>query len=236
MHSEPGFGQKTLEYLERTNLFIVPLDNERHWYRYHHLFAELLRQRLGKPQDFAEFHLRASQWYAENGDQGAAFHHAITAGDFVRAAELAELSWHGMDGIFQSAAWVGWVKQLPEDVTRVRPLLNTQMGFSFMDVGDAEASEYRLREAERLLNGPSDEMVVVDESQLQPLPAMIAMARAYNAQAQGNYSNQRNMPNWHSNSSRKMTYSGVPRLRSHWKPPIGQVVIWNPPSLLCVIG
>jgi len=66
-------GQETLEYLERANLFIVPLDSERRWYRYHHLFGDLLRQRLGKPKEFAEFHLRASQWHEENGDLGARF-------------------------------------------------------------------------------------------------------------------------------------------------------------------
>jgi LuxR family maltose regulon positive regulatory protein len=79
-------GQETLEYLDRANLFIVPLDNERRWYRYHHLFGDLLRQRLGKPADLAEYHIRASQWHEENGDLGAAFHHAIAAGDFNRAA------------------------------------------------------------------------------------------------------------------------------------------------------
>jgi LuxR family transcriptional regulator, maltose regulon positive regulatory protein len=105
---------ETLEYLERANLFIVPLDNERRWYRYHHLFGDLLRQRLGKPKEFAEFHLRASQWHEENGDLGAAFHHAIAAGDFVRAAGLAEAAWQGMNESFQSAAWLGWVKKLPD--------------------------------------------------------------------------------------------------------------------------
>ena len=114
-------GQETLEYLERANLFIVPLDDERRWYRYHHLFGDLLRQRLGKPREFAEFNLRASRWHEENGDLGAAFHHAIAAGDFVRAARLAEAAWQGMDESFQTAAWLGWVKKLPEEVIRVRP-------------------------------------------------------------------------------------------------------------------
>jgi LuxR family maltose regulon positive regulatory protein len=89
--------QETLEYLERTNLFIVPLDSERRWYRYHHLFGDLLRQRLGKPKEFAEFNLRASRWHEENGDLGAAFHYAIVAGDYGRAAGLAEAAWQGME-------------------------------------------------------------------------------------------------------------------------------------------
>lgn len=175
-------GQETLEYLEHTNLFIVPLDDERRWYRYHHLFAELLRQRLGKPKEFAEFHLRASQWHEENGDLGAAFHHAIAAGDFVRATGLAEAAWQGMEENFQTAAWLSWVKKLPEEVIRVRPVLCTLLGWAFANAGEPEASELRLQDAERCLDG-SD---VANEAQLKHLPAMIALARAYNAQVQGN--------------------------------------------------
>jgi LuxR family maltose regulon positive regulatory protein len=177
-----------LEYLERANLFIVPLDNERRWYRYHHLFGDILRQRLGQRLslgEIAEYHLRASLWYEKNEDEAEAFHHAIAAGDFVRAAGLAELAWQGMDDRFQTAAWLGWVKKLPDDEVRVRPVLSTQMGWAFMDAGEPEASESRLRDAELCLNGSSDGMVVVDKAQLKPLPAMIAMARAYNAQVQG---------------------------------------------------
>jgi LuxR family transcriptional regulator, maltose regulon positive regulatory protein len=174
-------GQETLEYLEHANLFIVPLDNERRWYRYHHLFGDLLRQRLGKPKEFAEFHQRASHWHEENGDLGAAFHHAIAAGDFVRAAGLAEAAWQGMAESFQSAAWLGWVKKLPEEVICLRPLLCALLGRAFADVGEPEASELRLQDAERCLDG-SD---MANETQLGPLPAMIALTRAYNAQVQG---------------------------------------------------
>ena len=180
--SPSASGQETLEYLEHANLFIVPLDDERRWYRYHHLFAELLRQRLGKPKEFAEFNLRASQWHEENCDLGAAFHYAIAAGDFVRAAGLAEAAWQGMNESFQMAAWLGWVKKLPEEVIRVRPVLCTLFGRAFTDAGEPEASELRLQDAERCLDG-SD---VANDAQLKPLPAMIALARAYNAQVQGN--------------------------------------------------
>jgi LuxR family maltose regulon positive regulatory protein len=186
-----GSGQETLEYLERANLFIVPQDNERRWYRYHHLFGDLLRQRLGQrlsPGEIAEYHLRASQWYEKNGDEAEAFQHAFAAGDFGRAAGLAELAWQGMDNRFQTAAWLGWVKRLPENEVRIRPVLGTQMAQSFTDAGEPEASEACLQHAERCLNGSSGEMIVADEAQLGPLPAVIAMTRAYNAQVQGNLS------------------------------------------------
>ena len=93
-------GQATLEYLERANLFIVPLDNERRWYRYHHLFADLLRQRLHQSgtshysgcsrEAVAELHIRASQWYEDNGLEIEAFQHAAAANDVERAERLIE--------------------------------------------------------------------------------------------------------------------------------------------------
>ena len=226
-------GQETLEYLEHANLFIVPLDNERRWYRYHHLFGDLLRQRLGKPKEFAEFNLRASQWHEENGDLGAAFHHAIAAGDFVRAAGLAEAAWQGMDESFQTAAWLGWVKKLPEEVIRVRPVLCTQLGRAFADAGKPEASELRLQDAERCLDG-SD---LANEAQLKPLPAMIALARAYNAQVQGDLAATVKYA--------ELALQIIPeddlvrRARwpsSHWRSPTGPAATWSRPSGRLVIG
>jgi len=182
-------GQATLEYLERANLFIVPLDNERRWYRYHHLFADLLRQRLGqslKAEAIAAYHLRASVWHAQNGQPAEAFHHALAAGDLARAAGLAEGAWQAMDDSFQSGAWLAWVKKLPGDVFRTRPVLSTQTAMAFMDAGEPENSEAYLREAERGLAAAAGELSAAEAASLKPLPAMIAMTRAYNAQVQGN--------------------------------------------------
>ncbi len=82
-------GQEILEHLEHANLFIVPLDNERCWYRYHHLFAELLRNRLARayPDQTADLHRRASDWYAHNDFPYEAITHALTVQDWTRAAE-----------------------------------------------------------------------------------------------------------------------------------------------------
>jgi LuxR family maltose regulon positive regulatory protein len=185
----PGSGQATLEYLERANLFIVPLDNDRRWYRYHRLFADLLRQRLPQTaSNIAEYHLRASQWHEENGYMVESFHHAIAAKDFARAADVAERAWQSMDGTFQSAAWLRWVKQLPDEVIDIRPVLCTQIGTALMDAGEPEASERYLREAERLLELSPEEMIVVEQALFASLPAMIALDRAYNAQVKGDLS------------------------------------------------
>jgi len=184
-------GQETLEYLERTNLFIIPLDNERHWYRYHHLFGSLLRQRLRQSltsEEIAKYHIRASNWFENNADPSQAFHHAVTAGDFSRAAMLTEMYWLRMNESFQNAAWLGWVNQLSEELIRSRPVLCTQMAWSFMNDGDVNASESRLMDAEHSLDGPPEKIVFVEDAQFRSLRARIAFARAFNAQALGNVS------------------------------------------------
>ena len=183
-HSPFAHSHAILEYLERANLFIVPLDNDRQWYRYHRLFADLLRQRLQQSTaDVADYHLRASHWYQANGYPAEAFQHAVAARDFDRAAELAEQAWPSMEDTFQTTAWLGWIKQLPADVMRVRPVLCTQAGWSFSNAGEPEASERHLQNAERALAGAADRAEFRPE--FRPLPGSIALARAYNAQVQG---------------------------------------------------
>jgi LuxR family maltose regulon positive regulatory protein len=205
LHLDPSAsGQETLEYIEQANLFLVPLDNERRWYRYHHLFADLLRQRLHQSiassttdegQSVAELHSRASVWYEHNGSPADAIRHALAAEDFERAAGLIELAWPAMDSSFQSATWLGWVKTLPDELVRARPVLSVGYAWAFLNGGELEAGEAQLRDVEQWLNAMADmseqpeapvaEMVVVDEEQFRSLPASIATARAYHAQALG---------------------------------------------------
>ena len=183
LHDSSGPGQKTLEHLERANLFIIPLDSERHWYRYHHLFADLLRQRLGKnlsPGEITELHIRASEWYEQNGLMLEAFQHALLAGEFVRAARLAEDVWQDMERSFQTAAWLGWVKKLPNEVVNSRPRLCVLLGRAYSDAGEVDLSETYLQNAERALADALER----DES--KSLPVTIALIRANNAQIQGN--------------------------------------------------
>jgi LuxR family maltose regulon positive regulatory protein len=86
-------GQESLEYLERANLFIVPLDNERHWYRYHHLFADVLRMHLKakQPDQASALQRRASEWYEHNGMHSDAIRHALAAED-LSSGDLVELA------------------------------------------------------------------------------------------------------------------------------------------------
>ena len=161
-------GQQTLEYLERANLFIVPLDDERRWYRYHHLFAELLRQRLHQSTtsstrdagwDVAELHLRASTWYEDNGLEIEAFRHAAAADDIERAARLAE--GEGTPLIFRGAAApvLDWLESLPTTAMDATPSLWVMYATSLFFDGQIAAVEPKLQAAEAALRGfePDDE-------------------------------------------------------------------------------
>ena len=176
-----------LETLERGNLFIVPLDDQRKWYRYHHLFSEvLLAHALEEQPDQIPFlHKRASIWYEQNSLPAEAIRHALAGRDFERAAWLIEKTYPAMDTSFQSIAWLGWVRKLPEEVVRTRPVLSLDYAQALADSGEFEASKPWLQNAEQRLEGPAEGMVVADEAQFRTLPAIIALAHSAHAQAQG---------------------------------------------------
>ena len=150
-------GQETLEYMERANLFIIPLDNERRWYRYQHLFADLLRQRLQQRALFSsgasgieldELHRRASQWYEDNAFELDAFHHAAAANDIDRAERLIEGK--GMPLHYRGAITpvIHWLETLPKEVLDARPSLWVTYASATMLSGDPLAVEEKLLAAE----------------------------------------------------------------------------------------
>jgi len=183
-------GKGLLEALERGNLFVIPLDDTRQWYRYHHLFAGVLHSRLMEEQGerVHTLHLQASKWYKQNGLSADAIRHALAADDFEWAADLIELVWPETNRYIQSAPWLGWVKALPDELVNVRPVLNINYACALMDIGEMEAGEARLLQVEKLLETTeeisetpeeSNRMVIVDKEQYRLLPATIASARAY---------------------------------------------------------
>ena len=112
-----GGGKAMLEALDRGNLFLVPLDDRRRWYRYHHLFADVLQARLldEQPGQVPDLHRRASAWYEQNGEPSEAIGHALAAGDFERAADLVELAIPAMRRTRQEATVRGWLEALPDE-------------------------------------------------------------------------------------------------------------------------
>lgn len=146
--------QATLAYLERANLFIIPLDNERRWYRYHHLFGDLLRQRLGQSMDekeIAALHGRASLWYEAHGDDLEAFHHATAAQDFDRAEHL--INSKGMPLQFRGGAMpiLTWLQSLPTAVLDARPSLWVAHASTLLALGRVVGVEEKVRAAEDAL-------------------------------------------------------------------------------------
>jgi LuxR family maltose regulon positive regulatory protein len=184
-----------LEALERANLFVVPLDDQCRWYRYHHLFADMLQARTVKEQPdlVPVLHRRASEWYEQSGFPADAIRHALAAEDWERAARLVELAWPALRKSRQEATMLGWVKALPDSLIRARPVLSVVCAWALLDGGELEAAEARLRDAEQWLEAAGDgrgqpgaaapAMLVADEAQFRSLPASIANARAYRAQA-----------------------------------------------------
>jgi LuxR family maltose regulon positive regulatory protein len=111
-------GKDMLATLERRNLFLVPLDDRRRWYRYHHLFADVLQTHLldEQPDEVPDLHRRASGWYDRNGQPVEAIRHALAAPDFERAADLVELAIPDMRRSRQETALRGWLQSLPDDL------------------------------------------------------------------------------------------------------------------------
>ena len=190
-------GNVLLETLERGNLFVVPLDDKRHWFRYHHLFAEVLSAHLmtEQPDQVSTLHRRASEWYEHNGSAADAIRHALAAKDFERAADLVELAVPAMRRSRQEAALLGWLKALPDELVQVRPVLSVDYAGTLLQGGELEGVEARLRDAERWLDttadmrerleAPSAGMVIVDEEEFRRLPGSIAVHRAGQALALG---------------------------------------------------
>ena len=192
-----GGGKAMLEALERGNLFLVPLDDRRQWYRYHHLFADVLQARLldEQPGEVAGLHRRASAWYERSGEQSVAIGHSLAARDFSQAADLIERALPAMRKTRQEATVHGWLKVLPDEVVRVRPMLSFAMAGALLETGELEGVEARLRDAERWLGEETatsrgspalpTEMVVANEEEYRRLPGAIELYRSALAMARG---------------------------------------------------
>ncbi len=157
-----GSGQATLEYLERANLFSVPLDGERHWYRYHHLFRDLLRQRLGQslaPDEIAGYHMRASQWYEEHGLRFEAFRHATAAHDIERAERLIAEGGMPLHSLGVVTAILDWLDSLPKTVMDARPWLWVRSATPPPMAGRTTGVEKKLQAAEKAMpeGAPADQ-------------------------------------------------------------------------------
>ncbi len=190
-------GRAMLEALDRANLFLVPLDDRRRWYRYHHLFAEVLQSRLldERPVEVAELHRRASGWFAQHGDHDAAIHHALAARDHPLAAHLIEAAVPAMSRARREVTLRAWLEALPEELFRDRPVLSLAFVGALLSTGEVQGVEPRLRDAERWVDADEPERagrdaeptepIVVDAAERRRLPAAVAVYRSGLALAGG---------------------------------------------------
>ena len=189
-----GGGVAMLETLDRANLFLVPLDDRRRWYRYHHLFGEVLQARLldEQPEVVSELHRRASGWYSQHAEPEAAIRHALAAPDYERAAQLIETAHLELTRHRRESALREWMEALPVEIFRTRPVLSLGFVGALLSTGEIEGVEARLRDAERWADVAAqghlplpDDLMVVDQEEFRRLPASIAIYRAGLAQSLG---------------------------------------------------
>jgi LuxR family transcriptional regulator, maltose regulon positive regulatory protein len=149
--------QATLEMLENANLFIVSLDNERCWYRYHHLFVDLLRQRLRqtRPEERLALHRTASEWFIQNELFDEAIEHALLGEDFEGAAQQIERLAEAMWGSGQYRLW-RWLKTLPDELMRTKPGLCAFYAWYLLSSGRLDAADRLLDAAELALVSIAD--------------------------------------------------------------------------------
>ncbi len=181
-------GRAMLEALDRDNLFLVPLDDQRRWYRYHHLFADMLRARLldERPGEAPELHGRASAWHERDGDTSAAIEHALAAGDVDRAAGLVEAVLPAMAKERREVQVRAWLEALPDEVFANRPVLANGYVGSLMSTGEVRGVEPRLRIAERWVEAARAEaagsvptgLVVAHPVEFRKLPGWTRIHRA----------------------------------------------------------
>ena len=184
--------QAMLEQVERANLFLVPLDEVRGWWRYHQLFADLLRARLleHQPGQAAQLHRKAAAWYEERGLADDAVRHAVAAGEMIWAARLIERHFDAVYNLHGEAATIQrWLSAMPADLVRSRPrLLLAQVALAEAS-GRVEAVEGLLDDADRALARTADEPFEPSAgraaSMLVNVPATIALHRCYLAQLRG---------------------------------------------------
>ncbi len=175
-------GRAMLERLDRANLFLVPLDDRRLWYRYHHLFADVLRARLldEEPERRYELHRRASDWYEASGDQPEAIAQAMAGHDIERAAGLIELAAPPMFRTRQEATARRWLTALPDALFAARPVLSIELVAAFMVSGETAGVERLLDGIERWLDPGVDPttMIVFHHEEFTRLPAQVEVYRA----------------------------------------------------------
>ncbi|MEM7330927.1 MAG: LuxR C-terminal-related transcriptional regulator [Chloroflexota bacterium] len=180
-------GKETLATLERNNLFLIPLDEARSWYRYHHLFSDLLRNQTPESEvdQIKEIHEKASEWFEGRDFLVDAIYHAKLAHQYSRVATLIESSWDELRQIYENDTLIKWLKDIPESLFKMHPLLNAYYALALISV-DPLVAEKRLDDIELWLKSDQRSPEELEQAQRQAIPGMVEISRAFRAGAQGN--------------------------------------------------
>lgn len=181
--------KRVLEALDRANLFLVPLDDQRDWYRYHHLFADVLRNRFAQEvrPDLPNLHKLAAGWFEQNGERSEAISHALMGRHFEQAAILIEPEIPSMRRNRQETALAAWLRALPDELVSARPVLALGLIGALVAKGEFNGLEDRIQHVERRLAELTDTSFEphTPRGQLQGIPSAIELYRAALAQVQG---------------------------------------------------
>jgi LuxR family maltose regulon positive regulatory protein len=179
-------GIDVLAELERNNMLVVPLDERREWYRYHQLFADVLKLHAEQSGqiDLRELHRRASRWSELHDDRERAVAHALASADFEIVADLVERTWPELSYGVRPMTWLTWAEQIPGDMVGARPVLSAAYGWMLLDRGDLDGADTRLRIVETHLQNAGSpatetEIVVSNDAEFERLPGSTLAARAY---------------------------------------------------------
>jgi LuxR family maltose regulon positive regulatory protein len=186
-HDQHSYSQPVLEELERANLFLVPLDNDRRWYRYHHLFAEVLRGRLLTGDGVAiaaTLHRRAAAWYEANGYLADAMEHALAGTDYERAGRLIHAKVQGVLPPGDVPVILRWVAALPDDLIRGQPQLSVDYAWALAAVGRLDSAAQYAQAAQELLRPDGADPAAADPA-TRSLLGDIATVFAYVAGSRG---------------------------------------------------
>lgn len=185
--------QEYLEYVNQFNLFIINLDNEREWYRYHNLFQDFLKKVFYEQEGSSSLRIKsykvASRWFNQKGFTKEAVQYALNAQDYQYVLDIVEQQWYIMDQNLESAVWLEWIMEIPEELYQNRPILLIGYAWALLDNGISKGVEDKIERARVLVeeyhNGYSN-IIVSDESTFLLINSIIYSAKAYIETIKGN--------------------------------------------------
>lgn len=192
MSLSTGKSKNFIDEMLKKNLFLIPVDQTRTWFRFHHLLKDILHQRLTSSASesiICNYHIRAGEYFKSINQYQSAIDHFLKGESLEDAAALIELMWADMDVELKAGPWINLARKLPESIIKSHPVLSLGYGWSLIDTGEIMGYDQWLSHAQDLYNrynsGEKDGIIVVDKKQFETLPSSVASAMGYMSAAMG---------------------------------------------------